>query len=34
MGVLDVDSDQLAAFDETDRVYLTRLLDRLALGFV
>lgn len=30
MGVLDVDSDQLAAFDATDELYLTRILEKLA----
>ena len=30
MGVLDVDSDQLANFDSTDEVYLTRILEKLA----
>ncbi|REE01607.1 GAF domain-containing protein [Marinoscillum furvescens] len=30
IGVLDVDSDQLSAFDDTDRVYLERLMKSLS----
>ena len=30
MGVLDVDSDQLAAFDSIDETYLAQLLDKLC----
>ena len=29
-GVLDIDSDQLATFDETDREYLEKVVDLLA----
>lgn len=29
-GVLDIDSDRLATFDETDRLYLEKLADRLS----
>ena len=29
-GVLDIDSDQLAAFDETDRIYLEKLVALLV----
>lgn len=28
-GVLDIDSDQLSTFDETDRVYLEKVVDLL-----
>jgi GAF domain-containing protein len=31
--VLDVDSDKLNDFDETDRVYLERLADLMATWF-
>lgn len=30
MGVLDIDSDTLATFDETDRIYLERIVDILV----
>lgn len=30
VGVLDIDSDQLATFDETDRSYLEKLVNTLA----
>lgn len=30
LGVLDIDSDQLATFDETDRFYLEKLVNTLA----
>ena len=30
LGVLDIDSDELATFDETDRVYLEKLVDVLV----
>lgn len=30
MGVLDIDSDVLATFDETDRIYLERIVDILV----
>ena len=30
MGVLDIDSDALATFDETDRIYLERIVDILV----
>lgn len=30
VGVLDIDSDQLATFDETDRIYLEKLVDVLV----
>ena len=30
VGVLDIDSDQLATFDETDRIYLEKLVDTLV----
>ena len=30
IGVLDIDSDQLATFDETDRIYLEKLVDVLV----
>ena len=29
-GVLDIDSDQLATFDETDREYLEKVVDLLV----
>ena len=29
LGVLDIDSDELATFDETDRIYLEKLVDVL-----
>ena len=29
IGVLDIDSDELATFDETDRIYLEKLVDVL-----
>ena len=29
-GVLDIDSDELATFDETDRIYLEKLVDVLV----
>ena len=29
LGVLDIDSDKLATFDETDRIYLEKLVDVL-----
>ena len=28
-GVLDIDSDQLNTFDETDRIYLEKVVDLL-----
>lgn len=30
IGVLDIDSDQLATFDETDRIYLEKLVQTLS----
>ena len=30
VGVLDIDSDQLATFDETDRIYLEKMIDTLS----
>lgn len=30
IGVLDIDSDELATFDETDRIYLEKLVDVLG----
>ena len=30
IGVLDIDSDELATFDETDRIYLEKLVDILV----
>ena len=30
IGVLDIDSDELATFDETDRIYLEKLVDVLT----
>lgn len=30
MGVLDIDSDRLATFDETDRIYLEKLANTLS----
>ena len=30
IGVLDIDSDQLATFDETDRIYLERMMEILS----
>ena len=30
VGVLDIDSDQLATFDETDRVYLEQMIETLS----
>ena len=30
IGVLDIDSDQLATFDETDRIYLEKLVHTLS----
>ena len=30
IGVLDIDSDQLATFDETDRIYLKRMMEILS----
>ena len=30
IGVLDIDSDELATFDETDRIYLEKLVDVLV----
>lgn len=30
VGVLDIDSDQLATFDETDRIYLEKLVEVLS----
>ena len=30
IGVLDIDSDELATFDETDRIYLEKLVDALV----
>ena len=30
LGVLDIDSDELATFDETDRIYLEKLVDVLT----
>ena len=30
LGVLDIDSDQLATFDETDRIYLEKLMNTLV----
>ena len=29
-GVLDIDSDELATFDDTDRMYLERVVDLLV----
>lgn len=29
-GVLDIDSDELATFDDTDRTYLERVVDLLV----
>ncbi len=31
LGVLDVDSSELSTFDETDRIYLEQLAERLSL---
>jgi GAF domain-containing protein len=33
VGVLDVDSDQLNDFDETDKIYLEKLCEKLAVFF-
>jgi GAF domain-containing protein len=33
LGVLDVDSDDLAAFDSTDQKHLEHLCEKLALGY-
>ena len=30
LGVLDIDSDELATFDETDRIYLERMIEVLV----
>ena len=30
IGVLDIDSDELATFDETDRIYLEKMVDILV----
>ena len=30
IGVLDIDSDELATFDETDRIYLEKLVNVLS----
>ena len=30
LGVLDIDSDELATFDETDRIYLEKMVDVLV----
>ena len=30
LGVLDIDSDELATFDETDRIYLEKMVDILV----
>ena len=30
LGVLDIDSDELATFDETDRIYLEKMVDVLT----
>ena len=30
LGVLDIDSDELATFDETDRIYLEKLVNTLS----
>ena len=30
VGVLDIDSDQLATFDETDRIYLEKMIETLS----
>ena len=30
IGVLDIDSDQLATFDETDRIYLEKMIETLS----
>ena len=30
IGVLDIDSDQLATFDETDRIYLEKMMEILS----
>ena len=30
LGVLDIDSDELATFDETDRIYLEKMVDTLV----
>lgn len=30
IGVLDIDSDQLATFDETDRIYLEKMMETLS----
>ena len=30
IGVLDIDSDELATFDETDRIYLEKLVETLV----
>ena len=32
IGVLDIDSDQLATFDETDRIYLEKLVNTLSIN--
>lgn len=29
-GVLDIDSDQLSTFDETDRIYLEKMMEKLS----
>ena len=29
-GVLDIDSDELATFDDTDRIYLEKMMSILA----
>jgi GAF domain-containing protein len=30
IGVLDIDSDKLATFDETDRIYLEKMMETLS----
>ena len=30
VGVLDIDSDQIATFDETDRIYLEKMIETLS----
>lgn len=30
LGVLDIDSDQLSTFDETDRIYLEKMMEKLS----
>lgn len=30
IGVLDIDSDQLSTFDETDRIYLEKMMEKLS----